>query len=587
MIHRLREAFPNPSAGDMNPALMNFCDEKPLYEYVVDAFKSIHKTLDEIELTDWTFVSDVGEVNQDSYERTRSNRTADKTQKYVYIKESRLGELVMHFTVDLRKNPLAVKKKFLKFTVKQLIPIEKNGCYLLDGVTYPIQCQLTERSTYVTPGSVVCKALMGIMVTKSEKVTARDHLGEVYLLNAWRVNMFSGTANAALFFLSEMSWYDFLHFFQLHTIVDIVETENDFNPKCVYLRIHGNMFLEVNKEFIGMPYVSCMVGTILAAIPPDASMDDILDKKTWISQIGATRKSNATAKSGSKTRDSLKERGNLELGIRNRKLFNRMLDDASIEAYELTMHNKKDILHLIRWLIQEYDLLRAKDNLNILNKRLRRSAVPASLINGVISEKIKRFINASAKTEDQLYDLYKNLFAFKGTEVKSKVRQSGLAEWDDSVNDMNIFNRFKVTMGGPNAIGNKNPKNISAEHKSLNPSHIGILSLDVCSASNPGMSNFINPLCKTDKLQFAERPPEPEEFGYKWRLILDGVEEEEVCLGAVCDICFRDPVRYNNILDIFDDLTIEALQECSASDESTLEDPFKTITVSVAMGREK
>ncbi len=558
MIHRLREAFPNPSAGDMNPALMNFYDEKPLYEYVVDAFKTIHKTLEEVELTDWTFTSDVGKVDQSSYERTRSNKTTDKEQKYVYTNESRLGELEMHFTVDLRKNPLAVKKKFLHFTVKQLVPIEKDGCYLLDGTVYPIQCQLTERSTYVTPGALVCKALMGIMLTKSDKVTARDHLGEVYLLNSWRVNMFSGTANAALFFLSEMSWYDFLHFFQLHTIIDVVETENEFDPKNVYLRIHDNMYLEVDRAFINTPYVSRMVGTIMMAMPTNVTMGQIMDKKTWTAQIGATK------------RNSLKE-SHLELGTRYRKLFNRMLDDASIDAYELTWYNKKDILHIIRWMIQEYEPLRAKDNLNILNKRLRRNAVPASLMNGVISEKIKRFVNTSVKTEERLEEQYKYLFTFKGTEVKSKVHRSGLAKWDDSVNDMNIFNRFKVTMTGPNAIGNKNPRNISAKQKSLDPSHIGIISLDVCSASNPGISNYINPLCKTDKLQFIGRPPEPESFGFQWRSILAENAGETDDPDAIYAICFNDPTKFNNIQDVFDSLQIEDIRtEKPTSDRETL-----------------
>ena len=107
-----------------------------------------------------------------------------------------------------------------------------------------------------------------------------------------------------------------------------------------------------------------------------------------------------------------------------------MLDDSSIDAYELTMYNKKDILHIIRWMIQEYGPLREKDNLDILNKRPRRNEVIASLVNGVISDKIKRFVNTSVKTEERLIDAYGALFTYKGTEVISKMHRSGLAKWE-------------------------------------------------------------------------------------------------------------------------------------------------------------
>lgn len=563
MIHRLREAFPNPDADNFNPALMKFYDTKPLHEFIVDSFRSISKTMTEVELTEWSYTDDV-EVDQSSYERTRSNRAVDKAQQYAYTGESRLGELTMNFTVNLTKYPFVTKHNQLHFTVKELIPIEVNGCYILNGTVRPIQLQITERSTYVTPGAVICKALMGIMLTKSSKITVKDHTGEPYTLNLWKVNMFSGTANAVLFYLSEMYWPDFLHFFQLHTILKLVEQDSEFDPQYVYLHINGNLYLRVVKSIFSHPYVSRMVGTIMAAMPKNITMEEIYDKKTWIAQIGATKK------------NALKD-SHAELGTRYRKLFNRMLDDASIAAYEMTMANKKDIIHLIRWMIQEYEPLRAKDNLNIYNKRLRRNEVPGSLMNETISEKIKKFVNTSVKTEERLIEEYKHFFTFKGTEVISKIHRSGLAKWDDSVNDMDIFNRFKVTFTGPNAIGNKNVRNVSAKQKSLHPSHIGILSLDICSASNPGMTNYINPLCDTDGLQFKGRPPEPETFAMKWHDILaelNGVmfpKEED----GICAFYYDDPVKFNDILDVFDEFSMQGIGRKAGEEEAP--DPTTSI----------
>ena len=543
MLHRIRTAFPNPNADKFNVDLMEHRGEKPLVDFIVNCFKSIHKTLEEVTLTDYTFVADVDRVSQSDYERTRSNKKADKEQRYTYTTQSNLGELTMRFTVDLRNSPIPTDRKFLHYTVRELIPIEVDGCYLLNGTRYPIQYQLTERTTYVTPGNLVCKALMGIKLSK-EKVTARDHRGTQYIFNGWRVNMFSGTANVAYFFLSTYGWYDFTEFFGLTGIISLTEEELR-DPSYVYLQIDPPLYLKVKANFLTNRYVSGMVGTILAAMPNHITAAEVLDPATWVARIGATKK------------NSPKE-SHYELGTRYRKLFNRMLDDSSIDAYELTMYNKKDILHIIRWMIQEHGPLREKDNLDILNKRPRRNEVIASLVNGVISEKIKRFVNTSVKTEERLIDAYGALFTYKGTEVISKMHRSGLAKWDDSVNDMDLPNKFKVTLTGPNAIGNKNPRNVSAKQKSLDPSHIGILSLDVCGSSNPGMSNYFNFLCETDGIQFKGRPPEPETFGLDWyriRLQDEGFDPDG---NQVFGLKFSDPVKFNNIMDVYDDISVHA-----------------------------
>ena len=413
MLHRIREAFPNPNADKFNVDLMEHRGEKPLVDFIVNCFKSINKTLNEIELIEYTFITDVDKVSQSDYERTRSNKAADKEQKYTYTTDSNLGELTMKFRVDLRNNPIAKEHDFLYYTVRELIPIEVDGCYLLNGKRYPIQYQLTERTTYVTTGNLVCKALMGIKLSK-EKIQARDHKDNLYNLNGWRVNMFNGTANVVFFFLSEMSWYDFLFFFQLHTIMDLT-TEEERDPNYTYFKIDPPLFLKVKSNFLTHRYVSGMIGTILAAMPKHVTYEEVMDPATWITRIGSTKKS---APKGS----------HYELGIRYRKLFNRNLDDSSIEAFELTDYNKKDILHILRWMIQENEPLRAKDNFDILNKRPRRNEVIASLVNGDISERIKSFVNTSVKTEDSMIDAYKHLFSFKGTEVISKMHRSGLAK---------------------------------------------------------------------------------------------------------------------------------------------------------------
>ena len=83
--------------------------DKPLELYVVDVFKSISKTLTEIEMTDYEFIIDVEKVDRSKYERSR--KPSKTKQKTAYIKESWLGELIMHFKVDMSEYQYLVPEK--------------------------------------------------------------------------------------------------------------------------------------------------------------------------------------------------------------------------------------------------------------------------------------------------------------------------------------------------------------------------------------------------------------------------------------------------------------------------------------------
>ena len=124
-------------------------------------------------------------------------------------------------------------------------------------------------------------------------------------------------------------------------------------------------------------------------------------------------------------------------------------------------------------------------------------------------------------------------------------------KYDDLVNDLNFFQKFKVTMKGPNSLGNKNSRNIAARQRALHPSHIGILGLDTCSASDPGITNYINPLCETDGLFFKDAPAEPE----------DAIFNMMVELGVITndgeDVITIDPVKFNNTLEFIDKSSIK------------------------------
>jgi hypothetical protein len=111
-------------------------------------------------------------------------------------------------------------------------------------------------------------------------------------------------------------------------------------------------------------------------------------------------------------------------------------------------------------------------------------------------------------------------------------------------------------MKGPNSLGNKNSRNIAARQRALHPSHIGILGLDTCSASDPGITNYINPLCETDGLFFKGAPPEPESAFFNLM-----VETGVITNDQAGDCITIDPVKFNNTLEFVDNISVKPIED--------------------------
>lgn len=544
MLHRINEHYKNPDEKRINQPLMNREFEKPIEDYVVDCFSSIHDVIENIELVESKFIIDVDKMDMSSYERTRSKKQSDKKQKYVYVEQSRVGELIMKFHVvdEFEGQPIE-----LDFTIKEMIPIpDEHGKLLLKGVSYTPQYQLTETSTYVTSSNLVMKSLMPIRVKKNA-LDIRTDVGDYYTVHSFHCYMMDKFVNILLYYFAKMGVYDSIEYFNVGQYVTVVPTvdieEYGKRPEAFYFECGKNLMVEADKSaFLASEYVRDIVGTIIEAMAGKLTYEEMLDKDTWITRIGATKK-------------TAKKEAHYELGKRYQTLFTRMQDKSSRETLRTTNHNKESIYNIIRWICQNYNTLRSKDNLDIQFKRLRCNQYIGFSVNLIISDHIKKFVNTTAITKDALITKYKNFFSFKGNEVISKIHTSGLMKYDDLVNDMNFFQKFKVTMKGPNSLGNKNSRNIAARQRALHPSHIGILGLDTCSASDPGITNYINPLCETDGLFFKGAPPEPEDAFYNLMVELGNISTDP----NDPDVIIIDPVKFNNTLEFNDHISIHLI----------------------------
>lgn len=530
MLHLIKEKYRNPEEANINYPIINREYEKELSEYIIACFKSISMVLNEIQLVDSQFIIDTDKVDQGSYERIRSNKQKDLQKHFCYINESRLGELKMTFHVDME---FEGNHTPLVYNIKLLIPIpDSKGYYLIKGNRYILQYQLTESSTYTTSNSVIQKSLMPIKVRKN-RVTAKTVDGTELTLNMFDVLVFRKFENYLLFYLATMGWSETLEYFSVGQYIRAIP-EMDDEEGYIYIRVSSTLYLKVLERALNNTYVQGMLGNITALCNNRLSYEDIENKDVWITKIGALKQ------------NSQKE-SHYELGKRYLILFNRMLDEANIENLRLMGCNKRDIYAIIRWIVQNFNDLWQKDNLNIINKRLRCNECVASSLNDIISERIKRFVNTTANTEEKQKIKYDHFFAYRGTEVISKLHKSGLMRFDDMVNDADLFQRLKVTSKGPSGSGNKtDSKTVSAIRRGLDPSHEGRLDINFCSSSDPGLTNYLTLGCKTDGMYFEGAPEEPEEFYYNFKRDMGEIDEE-----SGNPVITVDPKGLNLLLDEF------------------------------------
>lgn len=536
--------YTNPAEERINFGIINRVYERSLSEYVVDCFKSIESVVPEIKLVESQFIVDVDEIDINKF--TRSRKKKKDEPKYAFVNDDRVGELRLKFVVHLPNElvtdiPSLAHKygsnnyyidedgcPIMIARVSMMIPVpDEKGYYYINGKRYISIYQLSEASTYVSKNVLVLKSLLPIEIRKM-RGEFMDTQKVSYQMNYFEVKSFNKFRNIMYFYFATMGWDNALAYFSIDKYIEVADHDcSDEEYTC--FKIRSDTYLKVYTKALRNDYFQSMLGSILNATTTRMTTDSIKDKNTWIDKIGSFQ-TNAD-KSFHHT-----------LGLRQLTLFNRMLDETTKDVLRFENSNKRDVYAVIRTLVQNYKAFKSKDNLDIVNKRLRCNEYVASLLNLIISEKVKVFINKTCKTNQDIIDKYRNLFSYRGTELISKAHSSGLIKVDDIVNDMDFFQKLKITTKGPNSLGSKNSRNISAAFRSLHPSHIGRLDLNVCSQGDPGLTNILTPLVETDGLYFKDAPRDSETGPYDFMNEMGEFSSDD-------DVIIVDPVKYNSIID--------------------------------------
>lgn len=503
---------------ELNVPLMNKEADLPLVEYIKDVWRSL-EIVKNIQILGfkWNDNEATIDINNHIFKREKKKRKKDRFD-YKFINDDRCGCLTVTIQITVKetdaKNPDEPKIHQKRIVKQMLIPIQDDdGFFYIRGKKYYMIYQLVDKSTYTSNNAVTLKSLMPICVKRNgikademerSETNGKDVSGIEYNIPVYNVFVFRKEIPILLFYLAN-GWDWAMSYLEVDNVIKLKKDLSDSNPEhYIYFQISNHCYVEVNREmFIKYPYVQSIVGGLLTISNSRTTIKDFHDKYVWIK--------------------ALSNNNTVEKGEDILVFFNRLMDVTTRKILKLDDYEKNDIYAVLRWMMQNFGTLRLKDNMSLDNKRLRCNEYIASLLTLDFSSRLNSVITLGNKAT---MDNFTNMFRFTGEILIQKMHSSGILRFNDNMNDMDFFSKFKYTIKGPHSMGGKNSNNISIRYRGSHPSFLGNIDLLVCGNSDPGTSGVLTPFGKIKGFYFDESN-ETDAFRFEYAKDLEHVMAEE------------------------------------------------------------
>lgn len=434
----------------LNYDLMNKASDAPLVDYIMDSWRSL-EVVPNIKITGFNYSERESsiDINNHIFKREKKKRKKDRYQ-YKFINDDRCGKLTVNVLISVKETDPVSGESFIHeypITKSMLVPIrDECGNFYIKGKKYYMIYQMVEKSTYTSNSSITLKSLMPIAVKrnivkspevdeflstskmKRDSIQVKDEDGKMYLFPTYSVFVFRKEIPIILFYMSKGIHYA-LHYLNVANVIEIVP-QIEKNPDYIYFKISNECYIRaIRSLFNKYPFVQSVIGGLLEVCTSRTTIEQLENGKVWIKKLSPT--------------------DNYEKGKDILKFFNRLLDETTKKILKVDEYHREDIYSLLRWMMQEFNELRLKDNMDLANKRLRCNEYVASLLTKEFSKRLNTIFSLGDKAT---IDNFRNIFKFPGDILIQKMHTSGILRFDDSVNDMSFFSKFRYTNKGPHSL---------------------------------------------------------------------------------------------------------------------------------------
>ena len=501
--------YPNEYKDSFNDEIILGTQDRPIEDFIIMAMKEL-EAIENIDIINIETVTEQDKIDINMHSVNINYKRKDMSTiefpQYKSMYDSRYGEII--FTIDVHTN---LHQRIIEKRI--LYPVEHNGFYYNNGKKMKAIWQLVDAATYSQRGKNTLKSRMPIIVYQNKKRQLADVNDVIHIVPSYSYALNTKSKkpgskvktkfiNPILLYSAKMGFAKTVSFFGMDDIVYVDDSYNESDLDLFEIFPLDNLYLKVDKHlFEKYDIVRSFVAMVSNARSKDFPLDyDVLeDKDYWIERIGTI----GSAKN--KNLASFYEKGKTTI-----YLFERLLDQVTIENLRLPMYYKQNVYYLIYWIMLNFDELRRYSNIDMRNKRIRKNEyIVMSSLGKKINENINKIIEKRGKSKMNTMDTLLELFNFPSDIIVSGMRSlNDLIKTDDIVNDLNFVMDIAYSAKGYQSIGDSNVKKIANKYRYLHPSMCGVLDLNVSSNSDVGMSGSFVPTVKLyDKFYFT---PEPE-----------------------------------------------------------------------------
>lgn len=391
MLSHMQE-YENEWESQLNTALMNKEADTPLYEYVIDAWKSL-EMVSNIKVIRWEYNTKESTIDINRHIRKRKkNQTKKGKIDYKFTKDDRFGCLSLWIDItvpeiDPKTKVQIVKQKTIKKNM--LIPIQdEDGYFFIKGKRYYLIYQLVEKSTYTNPSSITFKSLMPVVLTR-KTITKNDCEGNPYVLPLFYVRLFRKEVPIMLLYAAMGLRYSLNDLYVADILKFVPDIDDVDLQRFLCFPISQKCFIKVERDlFDKYQYVQSVVGGLLEITTNRFSIDNLYDVTIWYKKLG--------------------NNGKPEKGRETIKNFQRILDETTKKILKMHPYHTFDAYSLLRYGQMNFNELRVKDNLSLDNKRIRCNEYIVSLLTKELSEKLNHVISLGNRATIENYiDLMK------------------------------------------------------------------------------------------------------------------------------------------------------------------------------------
>ena len=471
--------------------------DRPLVEYIVEAWESLNN-FPGMEFVGYEYTEKESEIETNKYLQRRKRPTSStkrppknilkNTTAVKAIDPSRMGLLTVYIGVTAKEKGSIVHKVFEK---SMFIPIEDEyGRIYSNGKYFNIVWQLLEKSTYTYQNQLVFKSSMLISIYFN-RYTLTDINVYTYKTPIYKVDVRKEQQYVMLMFAVWCNGINgALAYLGLSGCIDIIrQKEVDLeSEEYLYFKISSDCYVRVIKMmFEKYIYIQSVVSGIMAITNNRTTCETCSSDHQFLLMLGG---------------------GKLENGINYRQAFFRGINITVQKESLLPDCSKNDIYTLIRWLVENYQELRQKENPNYANKRLRRNEQLGSIFGEFLSQRAMKLMTGNGCKE---LDEYKNFLKFQ-SDILFKKLSSPFIQFDAEFNDMSFWTTLKFSNKGHQSPGIGNSKRMSREVVATDISHIGRKDLTSLSNTEPGVTGLLSPFNQLNGLYFDDTP-DPDGFG--------------------------------------------------------------------------